>query len=121
MIYHITTHEDWEKARVTGEYKAASLHSEGFIHCSTLKQTIDTANLFFKGKEDLILLCIDENKLKPECKYENPAGGRKHDPAVGNLFPHVYGPINIPAIIKIVDFPSGKNGLFMLPDGICND
>src|SRR5512133_760274 len=118
MILHITTHEDWEKARISGEYRAASLNSEGFIHCSTPKQAVDTANIFFKGQQGLILLCIDENKLQSECKYETPTGGAKHDPDVGTLFPHVYGPINISAVIKTVDFPSNDNGLFVLPDGI---
>jgi uncharacterized protein (DUF952 family) len=115
MILHITTHEDWEKAQIFGEYSAASLQSEGFIHCSTVKQTIDTANIFFKGQQGLVLLCIDENKLKSEYKYENPSGGGKHTPKAGNLFPHIYGPINISAVIKIVDFPSNENGLFVLP------
>jgi uncharacterized protein (DUF952 family) len=118
MIIHITTREDWEKALISGEYRAASLNSEGFIHCSTLKQTIDTANVFYRGQSGLILLCIDEAKLKSECKFEKPTGGAKHDPNVGNFFPHVYGPLNISSVIKIVDFPPGENGLFVLPDGI---
>ena len=63
MVLHITTYKDWEIAEEKGEYTAASLHTEGFIHCSTVKQTVDTANIFFKGRQDLILLCIDENKL----------------------------------------------------------
>jgi uncharacterized protein (DUF952 family) len=115
MIYHITTHKDWQKARQAGEYKAPSLMTDGFIHCSTLKQTVDTANIFFKGQNGLVLLCIDENKLKSVCKYEDPAGGGKHDPSVGNLFPHIYGPINNSAVIKVVDFPSNERGHFTLP------
>lgn len=116
MILHITTYKDWEKALTIGEYKAASLDSEGFIHCSTIKQVIDTANIFFKGQKGLILLCIDESKLNSEVKYENPTGGAKHDPGVGNLFPHIYGPINLSAVIKIVDFPPNEKGLFILPE-----
>jgi uncharacterized protein (DUF952 family) len=115
MILHITTDKEWGKAQVEGEYTAPSLKTDGFIHCSTLKQTADTANIFFKGQSGLVLLCIDENKLKSECKYEDPAGGDQHDPRVGNLFPHIYGPINILAVIKVVDFPSNENGLFTLP------
>lgn len=115
MILHITTKNDWEKAQVDGEYTASSLLTEGFIHCSTIKQTVDTANIFFKGQQGLILLCIDENKLKSECKYEDPTGGGQHDPIVGNLFPHIYGSINISAIIKAVNFPTDNNGLFSLP------
>jgi uncharacterized protein (DUF952 family) len=118
MILHITTQIDWEKALKDGEYTAPSLQLEGFIHCSTLKQTTDTANIFFKGQNGLILICIDENKLTSECKYEDPSGGGHHDPNVGSLFPHVYGPINISAVIKVLDFPPDENGSFALPDGI---
>jgi uncharacterized protein (DUF952 family) len=115
MILHITTLRDWDRAQLEGQYTATSLKSEGFIHCSTLKQTVDTANIFFRGLNGLILLCIDEDKLESVCKYEDPAGGGKHDPSVGNLFPHVYGPINKSAVIKVVDFPCNKDGLFKLP------
>jgi uncharacterized protein (DUF952 family) len=115
MILHITTHKEWEKAQQEGEYTAPSLTLEGFIHCSTLKQTTDTANIFFRGQSGLALLCIDENKLKSECKYEDPTGGGLHDPNVGNLFPHIYGPINISAVLKVVDFPANEEGLFVLP------
>jgi uncharacterized protein (DUF952 family) len=118
MILHITTQTEWEKARINGEYTSPSLDSDGFIHCSTLKQTVDTANIFFKGQNGLILLCIDEKKLKSVCKYEDPSGGGQHDPSVGKLFPHIYGPINLSAVIKVVDFSADKNGFFVLPAGL---
>jgi len=118
MILHITTQKEWKKARLDGEYSAPSLKSEGFIHCSTLKQTVDTANIFFKGQSGLILLCIDEKKLNSKLKYEDPTGSSHHDPSVGNLFPHIYGTINIFAVIKIVDFPVNEIGFFVLPKEI---
>jgi uncharacterized protein (DUF952 family) len=118
MILHITTPNEWEKALLEGEYTAPSLQSDGFIHCSTIKQTVDTANIFFRGQNGLILLCINESKLNSECKYEDPVGGGQHDPNVGNLFPHVYGPINLPAVIKVVDFPANNDGFFDLPKEI---
>jgi uncharacterized protein (DUF952 family) len=120
MILHITTRKDWENSTLEGEYSAPSLLSEGFIHCSTFIQTLDTANIFFKGQDGLVLLCIDENKLKSECKYENPTGGGNHYPNVGKSFPHIYGPININAVIKVVDFPRNEYGFFTLPDEIIN-
>jgi uncharacterized protein (DUF952 family) len=118
MILHITTPLDWEKAKQQGEYTAPSLKTDGFIYCSTIKQTTDTANIFFKGQTGLILLCIDDKKLKSVCKYEDPAGGGIHDPNVGNLFPHVYGSINLSAVTKIVKFPPNKDGSFFLPKEI---
>ena len=118
MILHITTHTAWKKAKIKGEYSAPSLKSEGFIHCSMLKQAVDTANIFFRGQNGLVLLCMDENKLKSECKFEDPTGGGHHDPTVGNLFPHIYGPINISAVIRVVDFPTNESGFFILPKEI---
>jgi uncharacterized protein (DUF952 family) len=119
MIFHITTYKDWEHALSAGKYTAPSLQNEGFIHCSTLKQTIDTANIFFKGRNGLALLCIAENKLNAELKFEDPTGGGTHDPGVGKLYPHLYGPINLDAVIKVVDFPSNSDGSFTLPDEVC--
>ena len=114
MILHITSNKKWEQAKLGNEYTAPSLRTEGFIHCSTVKQVVDTANLFYKGQAELVLLCIDETKLKSECKFESPTG-INHNPDVGNLFPHVYGPINISAIIKVLDFPVDSKGRFNLP------
>jgi uncharacterized protein (DUF952 family) len=118
MILHITTHKDWENAREKGEYTAASLQSEGFIHCSTQNQTVDTANIFYKGQQGLALLCIDETKLTSECKFEDPVGLPKHNPDVDSLFPHIYGPINLSAVLKVVDFPVNNKGMFVLPEEI---
>jgi uncharacterized protein (DUF952 family) len=109
MILHITTRKEWDKAQLQGEYIAPSLTSEGFIHCSTLKQAADTANIFFRVQNGLALLCIDENNLESECRYEGPTGGGPQDPDVDSLFPHIYGPINISAVIKVVDFPANED------------
>ena len=118
MILHISSSVEWEKAGALGEYIAPSLGTEGFIHCSTPAQTADTANLFFKGHRGLVLLCIDETRLRSECRYEAPTGGGKHDPGVGTLFPHVYGPINLSAVVNVVDFPPDELGVFSLPAGL---
>jgi uncharacterized protein (DUF952 family) len=120
MILHITTKKEWEKAQIEGQYIAPSLDTNGFIHCSTINQTADTANLFFKGQSGLLLLCIDEKKLKSECRYEDPAGNgvAQHDPRNGSLFPHIYGPINLSSVIAVTDFPSNGNEIFELPKDI---
>jgi uncharacterized protein (DUF952 family) len=118
MILHITTRTDWNAALLAGKYAAPSLVKEGFIHCSTIEQVTDTASIFFKGHKGLALLCIDETKLAAELKYEAPAGGGAHDSSVGERFPHVYGPINLNAVIKVVDFPPNSDGSFTLPGDV---
>lgn len=116
MILHITTYREWEKAKLEGEYNAESLKKEGFIHCSTIKQTVNTANLFFKGQKELLILCLDESKLTAECRYEASTGGGKHELSIDNLFPHIYGSINLSAVIKVIPFSSDEAGYFYLPE-----
>lgn len=97
MIYHITTRSDWEKAVEQGLYRAASLESEGFIHCSTRDQVARSAANYFKGQTDLRLLTIDPTRLTPQLIMENTTGGTEP-------FPHVYGPLNLDAVLEAKPF-----------------
>jgi uncharacterized protein (DUF952 family) len=116
IILHITTRKDWERNVQCGYYKPQSLTSDGFIHCSTITQTADTANRFFPNQKDLVLLFIDENKTEPEVRYEGPAC--EGDQRTDLLFPHIYGPLNMSAVVRIVDFIPKEDGTFDLPQGI---
>ena len=97
-----------------GTYAPASLRDEGFIHCSTIAQVIDTANRFYRGQDDLVLLLIDESRLKAELKHEAPA--IVHGESAGELFPHLYGELNVDAVVRVVELPCEVDGSFQLPD-----
>ena len=99
-----------------GTYAPTSLRDEGFIHCSTLAQVIDTANRFYRGQDDLVLLLIDESQLKAELEYEAPA--MTHGESSGELFPHLYGELNVDAVVRVVELPCEVDGSFQLPDGL---
>ena len=116
MIFHITTRKEWEEAKAKGMYAANSLTHEGFIHCSKKEQILDTANNYFRGNQDLFLLCIMPEKLQADLKYEDPSG--KHSANVYGLFPHVYGPINPEAVIMAIPFPCDGEGKFKLPEAL---
>lgn len=107
-ILHITSKSDWEKANLQGAYTADSLSKAGFIHCSLSHQIPAVANYNFKGQQGLILLEIDESKLSHEVKYEDLWNE-------GQLYPHVYGPINLNAVIRILPFIPNVDGTFNLP------
>jgi uncharacterized protein (DUF952 family) len=109
MIYHITTRADWEAARAVGAYAADSLASEGFIHCSTGAQVPGTAARFFAGRRDLVLLTIDPARLAAELRYE------EGEPGV--LFPHLYGPLGLDAVVGAYPFAPAEDGSFALPAG----
>jgi uncharacterized protein (DUF952 family) len=115
-ILHITTRADWDAACAAGSYRPPSLDHEGFIHCSTPEQAVASANKYFHGRTDLILLCIDEDRVAAEVRYEPPAPiGGVPDPRAGELFPHVYGPLELDTVVRVVPFPCGRDGGFALP------
>ncbi|HMZ07724.1 MAG TPA: DUF952 domain-containing protein [Anaerolineales bacterium] len=113
MILHITSKSEWADAQVRGEYTAPSFASEGFIHCSTEKQILNVANAFYRGRTDLVVLNLTEARIKPELKWEAPAGPPAENISEADLFPHIYGPINLDAIASALDFqPDPTTGLF---------
>lgn len=92
MIYHITTLSRWEASIIRGFYEADSLATEGFIHASNRNQVEGVLERYYNNQTDLLLLHIDETKLTAALKYEL-------SPSVNELFPHIYGPVNIDAVI----------------------
>ena len=74
MILHIVGESEWVKAVGLGSYVPDSLAAEGFVHCSTLAQVIATANRFYRGQSGLIVLCIEEERLRVELRYESVGG-----------------------------------------------
>lgn len=117
MIFHITSRTAWLEAQAKGEYTAASLAIEGFIHCSTLSQVLPVANTFYPGQSGLCLLVIEPALLSPTLNWEPPSGGTP-PPGVPerDLFPHVFGPINVEAVVNVVDLESMPDGTFNLPN-----
>jgi uncharacterized protein (DUF952 family) len=105
-----------EAAIDSGAYAPASFAAEGFIHCSTVEQTIPTANLFYRGQQDLMLLLIDETKLVAPLRYEAPVN--VDDVRAAQTFPHIYGPLNLDAVIRAEAFPCSADGSFDLPDNL---
>ena len=116
MIFHITSRTAWAEAQKRGDYRAEGFAKEGFNHCSTLAQVLPVANNFYKGQSGLILLEIEPTLLSSKLKWEAPTGGTP-PPGVptGDQFPHVYGPINLDAVVRIVELTSKPDGTFDLP------
>ena len=112
MILHITSKQEWLEAQQRGEYVAPSLQTEGFIHCSTEKQVLHVANAFYRGRNDLVLLKLDEAKLNSELKWEPPAGAPAPGISESDKFPHIFGAINLSAVASVLDFEPGADGIW---------
>ena len=110
LIYHIATRSDWERALTDGTYTRSSvdktLQEEGFIHASQAVQVARTANKFYRDVTgELVLLVIDPERLGAEVRYE-------HVPGAALPFPHVYGPLNVDAVVEVLPFAAGPDGTF---------
>lgn len=93
MIYHVTTLQDWELQKGKSEFIPSDYHREGFIHCCTTSQLAGVLERYFKGKTGLVLLHLNESKLKAELKYEISTNDEE--------FPHLYGVINRDSIAMV--------------------
>jgi uncharacterized protein (DUF952 family) len=94
FIYHITTEQEWHSAKEKGFVSAPSLETEGFIHCSEEQQVKGVLERYYQGRNDILKLIIDPQKLTSELKYELA-------PSIKENFPHIYGPINLDAILSV--------------------
>lgn len=106
-IYHFATPSAWEKD-APGPYRADSLATEGFIHCSNADQVAWAANRFYPDAAELSVLVIDADRLTSTLKDE--AAGQ------WGVFPHIYGPINRKAVVEIRPLERGADGRWAFPD-----
>ncbi len=109
LILHIATRQEWEKAQSLGVYRTQSLEKYGFIHCSYPDQVVRVANSIFHGQKDLVLLLIESNRV--HSKVRESGEGR-------DSYPHIYGPLNLDSVSKVLDFKPNENGEFELPLGL---
>ncbi len=103
MIVHIVARRDWEQAQQTGEYRAASLATEGFIHSSQPEQVLGVANRFYRDVPDLLLLWIDPQRLSAPLRYEA---------SEGEIYPHIYGALNLDSVVRVCEFAPDVDGVY---------
>ncbi|MFC9896362.1 DUF952 domain-containing protein [Nocardia sp. NPDC127579] len=107
-LVHICDLNDWSNARQIGEYRPDSLDEAGFIHLSAPRQAHLPANRLYRGERNLVLLRIDPDLVAAEIKWEPGVPG---DPE-SMLFPHLYGPLPVAAVVAVEEFRPGPDGSF---------
>jgi uncharacterized protein (DUF952 family) len=93
IFYHMTTPEQWAKFELMDYLEADSLATEGFIHGSYAEQVDESVRRYFVGCERVLILKIDPDLLTSKLVIETSRNGE--------LFPHIYGPLNKSAISDI--------------------
>lgn len=107
----MTTAAEWETAVERGAFATPSLAADGFIHLSTVDQVHLPATALFPNRQDMVLLWIDPDRLSAPLRWEP---GQPEDPD-GMLFPHLYGPIEIAAVLTVAPYRPGPDGVFGRP------
>jgi uncharacterized protein (DUF952 family) len=111
-LLHIATKAEWNAAGA--DYAPAAFAVEGFVHCSFAHQVVATASRYYLGRDDVLLLEIDENRLMAPLVVEP-------SPSTGEDFPHIYGRINRDAVVAEHEFRPHADGTFSLPEAVRRD
>ena len=113
-IYHLAREADWRRAQAGAPYLgAADCRRDGFIHFSTAGQLAASAARHRPGARDLVLVAVDAARLGPALRWEPGRGGA--------LFPHIYGPLPMAAVVATVPLPLGPDGRHLFPADIPSD
>jgi uncharacterized protein (DUF952 family) len=108
VIYHICRRDEWDAAVARGRYDGSSQDAaDGFIHFSTAAQVTESAAKHRAGQDGLVLLAVDAARLGPALRWEKSRGGA--------LFPHLYGPLPVAAVVRADDLPLGPDGRHVFP------
>ena len=108
LIYKICPRELWREAEAEGRFGGAPVDlADGFIHFSDAAQAPETASRHFAGISDLLLVAVEAEALGPVLRYESSRGG--------DLFPHLYGDLQLSAVRWVEDLPMGGDGRHIFP------
>ena len=108
MIYHILGAAEWELATRNSVYVPAAFATDKFIHCCEAEQLEYVATHYFRGRQGLVILCIDADMVTAPIKYEDLNGE-------GMSFPHIYGVLNTNSVKNTIPLPHNADGMFIVP------
>ncbi|MCB8822733.1 DUF952 domain-containing protein [Microvirga rosea] len=109
IIYKICSQPLWKAAEEAKVFHGAPIDAQdGYIHFSTASQVRETAEKHFSGQEGLLLIAVEGSRLGDALRYETSRGGA--------LFPHLYAPLSLSAVLWVKSLPLGPDGLHVFPE-----
>ena len=137
-IYHLALTEEWQAGQRQGSYRRStrglSLEQVGFIHASRADQLAATYRRFYGDAGPVTLLTIDPQRLTAPLRFEpahagsaeavgeaSGSGGPLETAEAGGagsseggekgseLFPHIYGPLPLAAVLMAEPFALGDS------------
>jgi uncharacterized protein (DUF952 family) len=111
IIYKICPEPLWQVAEAKGALMGLPIDlADGYVHFSTGTQLAETLRLHFAGVEGLVVAAINTDKLEGDLRYEASRGGQ--------LFPHLYGPLPMSAVVWVEPLLLARDGTHMIPDAV---
>ncbi|MEH2481551.1 uncharacterized protein (DUF952 family) [Nitrobacteraceae bacterium AZCC 2146] len=108
-IYKICPASNWREAERQGVYRGSADDSrDGFIHFSTAAQVAETVKKHYFGQTGLFLIAVDSDALGDALRWEPSRGG--------DLFPHLYGDLDLGAVTAILDLRARSDGSHDIPE-----
>jgi uncharacterized protein (DUF952 family) len=109
IVFKICHIAEWAQAERAGSFRGSAVDArDGYIHLSAAEQVADTAARHFAGAEGLVLVAVDAAALGSDLRWEPSRGGA--------LFPHLYAPLPLSAVLWTRPLPLGPDGRHILGD-----
>jgi len=113
-LLHLSSPAAWRVALSAGSVVTPSLLADGFIHLSAPEQVHLPANRLFAGRDDLLALAVDPDRVVGELRWEPGVPG---DPA-SMTFPHLYGRLPVAAVTSVLPYRAEADGTYLAPVGV---
>ena len=108
-IYKICPASAWREAERQGVYRGSAHDArDGFIHFSSAAQVAETAKKHFFGQTGLFLIAVDPDALGDALRWEVSRGGE--------LFPHLYGELDLGAVTAVLNMHARSDGGHDIPE-----
>ncbi len=114
-VVHLMPVDQWRALSDHEAIVSPSLATEGFIHCTDEADVLlKVANAFYSDATgEFVVVYVDTDRLTSTCVWEAPAHISGSGPAFATQFPHVYGPIDRTAVIRVQTVVRSPDGRFV--------
>ncbi|OYY72158.1 DUF952 domain-containing protein [Sphingomonas sp. 28-63-12] len=108
VAYKVLTAEQMAALEHQGSFAGAPIDlADGYIHLSTHAQLTETVDKHFAGQTGLWVAAVDLEALGAAVKWEPSRGG--------HLFPHLYAPLPLSAVLAYGELARDNAGAVTLP------
>lgn len=105
VAYHLVPTEVWERQKDAPQYLPEAFEADGFIHCTNgLEELLAVANRYYTGDHrPYRVLILKVDLIDSPVRYDDP----------NEIFPHIYGPLNLSAVVGMLDAQRHEDGRFI--------